>query len=111
MKIMDINEFKANIKHLSENDIIWRPETGEYYSGELVCHTPAGEEMFITLEVVNKEHLQEYIDNFDINYNVVLWWPNGERGSGVPFDNIKEHYEDYEEWLEQLQEICDGMPY
>lgn len=107
-------KFKANIEHLSENDIIWRPDFGESaFSGELECYTPAGEDMFITLEVVDKEHLQDYINNFDINENVSLWWPHGEKaeGMGVPFDNMKEHYEDYEEWLTGLQEVCDGMPY
>ena len=107
-------KFKENIEYLSENDIIWRPGFDESnFSGELECYTPAGEDMFITLEVVDKEHLQEYIDNFDINENVSLWWPNGEKaeGMGVPFDNMKEHYEDYEEWLAGLQEVCDGMPY
>lgn len=78
----------------------------------LSCYTPNGdEEMFIRLEKPRKEYLQEYIDNFDINYNVMMWWPNGQKGSGVPFDNIKEHYEDYEEWLQWLQKVCDGMPY
>ena len=69
--------------------------------------------MIIALEKVDKEHLQEYIDGFDINEKVSLWWPHGEKaeGMGVPFDNMKEHYEDYEEWLSGLQEVCDGMPY
>jgi hypothetical protein len=55
---------------------------------------------------------KESIDNFDINEEVFKWWPDGRKGNGVPFDNIKEHYEDYEAWLQWLQtEICDKMPY
>lgn len=80
-------------------------------SVELECYTDGGEDMFIYLEEPTKEKLQEYIDNFDINENVSMWWQNGEPGSGVPFDNMKEHYEDYEAYLKWLQGICDKMPY
>lgn len=80
-------------------------------SVELECYTDGGEDMLIYLEEPTKEKLQEYIDNFDIDYNVSIWWPNGQKDSGVPFDNMKEHYEDYEEFLKRLQKICDGMPY
>lgn len=42
------------------------------------------------------------------------WWRNGEDAAhalNVPFTNIKDHYEDYEEYLATLQTVCDGMPY
>ena len=65
----------------------------------------------ISLGKVRKKNLQEYIDNFDINENVLLWWPHGRPGKGVPFNNVKEHYEDYEAFLEMLQKACDKMPY
>jgi hypothetical protein len=55
--------------------------------------------------------LQEYIDDFNINYEVVSWWQDGKKGNGVPFDNIKQHYDDVEDWLKWLQTICDKMPY
>jgi hypothetical protein len=77
----------------------------------LESYTKAGGDMILTIEVCDKEHLQEYIDNFNINAEVVLWWPNGEKCNGIPFDNIKQHYEDLEDWLNWLQEICNGMPY
>jgi len=88
-----------------DNDIICNG------GGEYECYTDAGEDMIINLDVCDKEHLQEYIDGFDINEKVALWWPNGEKGDGVPFDNMKEQYEDYEAYLERLQEVCDGMPF
>ena len=109
-------EFKKNIAYLEENDISYCGDCGWDnlpYQGELETYTDAGEDMIISLEVVDKEHLQDYIDNFDINENVALWWPDGCKieGKGVPFDNMKEQYEDYEAYLERLQEVCDGMPY
>jgi len=107
-------EFKKNIDYLEENDISYCGDCGWDnlpYQAELETYTDAGEDMIIGLEKVDKEHLQDYIDGFDINEKVALWWPNGEKGNGVPFDNMKEQYEDYEAYLERLQEICDGMPY
>ena len=111
---MTQEEYKANIEYLEENDIMFIGDCGWDnlpYQGELETYTDAGEDMIIGLKVVDKEHLQEYIDGFDINENVGLWWPNGMKGRGVPFDNMKEQYEDYEAYLKRLQEVCDGMPY
>lgn len=103
-----------NIAYLEDHDIsflglAWDEKP---YSGELECYTDAGEDMIVNLEVIDKEHLQEYIDGFDINETVSLWWPNGRKieGKGVPFDNITEHYKDYEDYLKWLQGVCDGMP-
>lgn len=107
-------EFKKNIDYLEENDISYCGDCGWDnlpYQADLETYTDAGEDMIIGLEKVDKEHLQEYIDGFDINEKVALWWSNGEKGDGVPFDNMKEQYEDYEAYLDRLQEVCDGMPY
>jgi hypothetical protein len=94
-----------NLLYLEDFDIT------DYGGGELECYTDAGEDMIITLDKVRKKNLQEYIDNFDINEEVLLWWQDGRPGKGVPFANVKEHYEDYEAYLEKLQKACDKMPY
>ena len=80
-------------------------------SVEFECYTDGGEDMLIDLEEPTKEKLQEYIDNFDINENVSMWWQDGRPGKGVPFANVKEHYEDYETYLKWLQKICNKMPF
>ena len=77
---------------------------------ELEMYTPAGCDMYWELEELTPECLQEYIDNFDINDEVIFWWQGGKRGAGVPYTNIRDHYNDVEEWLNELQNICDGMP-
>lgn len=104
-----------NLLYLEDNDITTVSEDPVWEnfqnSVELECYTDAGEDMLIDLEEPTKEKLQEYIDSFDINGNVILWWPGGEPGKGVPFSNIREHYEDYEDYLEWLQNVCDKMPY
>ena len=97
----------VNVCYLEENGITCSEE-------ELECYTDAGEDMIISLDKIMKEDLQEYINAFDINEEVMLWWQNGveaAREKGVPFDNIKDHYKDYEDFLEWLQGICDKMPY
>lgn len=104
-----------NILYLSDNGInqvstkkIW---DGFPRSIELECYTDGGEDMLIDLEEPTKEKFQDYIDNFDINHNVSIWWEDGCPGRGVPFSNIKEHYEDYEKFLKWIQKICDKIPF
>ena len=107
-----------NLMYLELNDI--NPTSDECVwdehpdSVELECYTDGGEDMLIALESPTKEGLQQYIDNFDINENVMLWWRNGldaAHNAGVPYDNIKDHYTDYEVYLKWLQRICNAMPY
>lgn len=79
---------------------------------ELEFRTDAGEDMNVWLDVFDKKHLQEYIAGFDINEEVLLWWQTGANGAyarNVPFDNVKEHYKDYEAYLGLLQKICNRM--
>ncbi len=97
-----------NESHFEDNDIICNG------NGEYELYTDAGEDMIIHLEVLDKEHLQEYINDFDINEQVMVWWRDGEyeaRKRGVPFETIVDHIKDYEAYLERLQEVCDGMPF
>lgn len=77
------------------------------YSVELNTSTPAGEDMYIHLEEISIEALEEYVNGFDINEEVSLWWQNGEPGPGVPFDNQAEQVADYEEYLAGLRDIID----
>ena len=97
-----------NESHFEDNDILCIGD------GEYECYTDAGEDMIIDLDVCDKEHLQEYIDNFDINEQVMNWWRDGEdeaRERGVPHATIVDHYEDYRDYLDWLQKVCDGMPF
>ena len=98
--------FEKNKNILEENGVSVRQDRkgGEV---ELECYTPAGEDMIFTLDELTAECLCDYIESFDINENVLMWWRNG--GSGVPFANIKEHYECYEEWLDGLMHIAKEM--
>ena len=112
------------MEELTIDDEPWKDYINELYledfditsngDGELECYTDAGEDMIISLDKVRKKNLQEYIDNFDINETVLSWWQNGieyAKKKKVPFDNVKEHYEDYEAYLKTLQKACDKMPF
>lgn len=111
---MNKKEFKRNVSYLEKNDVevlqigLWENHP---FSCELECYTDAGGDMIIDVEEVSRECLGKYLDEYDINREVVLWWPDGEKRPSVPFSNIKEHYEDLEEWLETMRGIIDGMPY
>ena len=105
-----------NIMFLSENDVRAEGDMPVHKSlprsVEFYCFTDAGEDMCFVLDEPTKHYMQEYIDGFDINENVLFWWNEGTpAGRKVPFDNIKEHYEDYEAYLKRLQEVCNKMPY
>ncbi|MBO7684868.1 MAG: hypothetical protein J6Y20_04870 [Lachnospiraceae bacterium] len=108
-------KFEKNIKILEDHDVricstqVWEDKPN---SVELELFTDAGGDMIICLEEPTKECLQKYIEDFDIDEEVMLWWSHGRDAAlaaGVPFDNTREHYEDLESWLKELQEICDQL--
>lgn len=103
--------FDKNARILEDNGLVISGKGWEDlpFSAELEGYTDAGEDMVFALEELSAAELEEYIAGFDINYEVSLHWPNGRKAKGVPFDNIKEHYEDYEKWLEYLSTIAELM--
>lgn len=110
---MTQKEFDANKAYLENNDVEvltqrWWDE--KPFSAELECYTDGGGDMIINLEELTRSAFEEYLEGFDINEEVAMWWTNGRNG-GVPFDNIKDHYIDLEEWLERLSNIVSDMPY
>lgn len=113
---MNKKEYKRNLAILEENGIYLSSEKlwdNEPFSVELETYTNAGEDMIIDLEEPTRECLQKYIDDFDANEEVMMWWRNGKdeaHKKGVPFSNIKDHYEDYESYLERLKEVCELLP-
>lgn len=100
---------KKIIAYLDEHDV-WCEREPQGSDWELSSHTSAGGDMYWTLEELSKDCLQRYIDDFDINEEVLLWWQSDNPGGKTPFSNVKEHYEDLEEWLDNLQDVCDFMP-
>lgn len=112
---VDVDEqtkHEENVKYLSH--CIGIMYNGETDSGtELEAYTPAGEDMIINLDKLTRAEFLSWVDDFDINERVVMWWPNGHKaeGQGVPFNNIMEHYLDYQKFLNTMRKIAEGMPY
>lgn len=103
-------EMKKLLDLWEENELNWIGPAWEEnpQSVELNCSTGAGEDMVINLEKISVDALEEYVNGFDINYEVSLWWPDGKPGRGVPFDNQAEQVEDYEDYLAWLRDIIDA---
>lgn len=109
-----LKKFKKNIEILKENDIyvcgsgpVWEEHPN---SVELETYTDAGEDMIIDLEEPTRKCLEEYINGFDADEQVMLWWQSGADAAhekGVPFNNIREHYEDYENYLAELRRVAE----
>lgn len=113
-------EFKANVAYLENAGIVVgedavgenHPFSRELYfetplSRELYFKTPFGGDFGITVEEVTREKVLEYLNDYDVNEECVLWWNNGKS----PFSNIKALYEDIEQWLEDFKKIAYNMPY
>ena len=105
---MTKKEIKANINVLEENGVVISSQ--DETSIEFEAFTPAGGDMIIVLDEPSREKLQEYIDNFDINEEVLLWWQGG-RNNDLPFANIRDHYNDLEEYIDRISDICDMLDY
>ena len=79
-------------------------EAGEI---ELESYTDGGGDMIITIEVSDdwKQAFKDYVEEFDIDNEVSIWWPDGQPGKGVPFNNIRELYDDIDDWVKWLKDI------
>lgn len=93
-----------------EHDLTWDGPAWDDkpLSVELNMSTNAGGDMYINLEEISADALEEYVNSFDVNEEVAIWWPDGVAGRGVPFDNQAEHVEDLELWLAELRDIIDA---
>ncbi len=75
---------------------------------EIESYTDAGGDQIVTIDVRTdwKRDFIRYVEDYDMDEEVILWWPNGKPGRGVPFANIREHYEDLEDWLNWMKDIA-----
>ena len=108
---MTHKKFNANEVYLEgknvtiSNECIW---SNLPYSRELYFRTPSGGDFSICVEELTREEVLNYLSDYDINEETLLWWKNNDN---LPFDNIKALYEDIEEWVNNFKKIAEGMPY
>ena len=105
---MTKKEIEKNIEVLEENGITLSSQDENSY--EFEAFTPAGGDMVIILDEPSKEKLEEYVENFDINEEVLMWWRNGS-GNGLPFANIRDHYNDLEKYIDSIHDVCYLLEY
>lgn len=104
--------YKANKDFLEENDFyIGEYEEWEGVDVEIESYTDGGGDMIITLDELTRENMVKYLQDFDVNEETNLWFPEGKPGRGVPFDNYKDLWEDIENWRRRALTIAKEMPY
>lgn len=107
---MKKKELKANEDYLQENgifisdDVVWDRYPD---SRELFKNTDRGGDFSICVEVLDRECVLTALESFDVNEETMKWWG----GRGVPFDNIKDLYDDIDNWKSDFIRIAEGMPY
>ena len=77
---------------------------------ELESYTDGGGDQLIYIDNLTREELIEYLENYDVNEETNLWFPDGRPGNGVPFDNYKDLWDDIEDWRKWMLNIAKRMP-
>lgn len=107
---MEKKEFEANQEYLEKNDVYLSDDAvcDSYpYSRELFMTTASGGDFYICVDELTREEVLNTLSSFDVNEETMIWWG----GRGVPFDNIKDLYDDIYQWKEDFIQIAEGMPY
>lgn len=103
-------QFEANVKYLEDNYVGVEEEPcwdDLKYSRELYFETPSGGDFSITVEDLTREKVLDYLYDYDVDEAVELWWD----AKNTPFSNIKDLYNDIEQWKKDFIDIAKGMPY
>lgn len=77
---------------------------------ELESYTDGGGDQLIYIDNLTRDELIEYLENYDVNNETDLWFPDGRPGRGVPFDNYKDLWDDIEDWRRWMLNIAKRMP-
>lgn len=77
---------------------------------ELESYTEGGGDQIIYVDNLTREKLVENLENYDVNYETSLWFPDGKPSRGVPFDNYKDLWDDIEDWRKRMLGIARRMP-
>ena len=107
---MKQEEFNANQKYLEEHGVILLDKIVLYehpYSRELFKYTDGGGDFSLFVESLDRECVLATLESFDVNEATSMWCS----GSGVPFNNIRDLYDDIFKWKEDFIQIAKGMPY
>ena len=77
---------------------------------ELESYTDSGGDQIIYIDNLTRDELIEYLEDYDVNNETNLWFPDGKPCKGVPFDNYKDLWDDIENWRKWALGIAKRMP-
>lgn len=77
---------------------------------ELESYTNGGGDQVIYVDNLTRKELVEYLENYDVNEETNMWFPDGRPGRGVPFNNYKDLWDDIEDWRKWALGIAKRMP-
>ena len=107
---MTKKEFLANVAYLEENNVTVVDEpcwANMPYSRELYYRTPSDGDFSICVDELTSVDLTGRLYDFDVSEETARWWQSGR----TPFTDIKDLYEDIDEWKQNFIKIAEGMPY
>lgn len=77
---------------------------------ELESFTEGGGDQIVHVDNLTRNDVIEYLEDYDVNEETNLWFPDGKPGKGVPFDNYKDLWDDIENWRQWMLHIARRMP-
>lgn len=98
---------QSNKEFLEDHDITC---TKYDDSWELESYTDGGGDQIVYVEHLTRDELVERLEDYDVNEETNLWFPDGQPGKGVPFDNYKDLWDDIENWRQWMLGIAKRMP-
>lgn len=99
---------QSNKEFLENHDITCtKCEDGSW---ELESYTDGGGDKIVYVDNLTRNDVVERFEDYDVNEETNLWFPDGRPGKGVPFDNYKDLWDDIENWRRRMLSIAKRMP-
>lgn len=99
---------QSNQEFLEDHDITCtKCEDGGW---ELESYTDGGGDQIVYVDNLTRNDVIEYLADYDVSEETNLWFPDGQPGKGVPFDNYKDLWDDIEGWRQWMLGIAKRMP-
>lgn len=104
-----LNEIEQSNKEFLENHDITCTKCDDG-GWELESYTDGGGDQIIYVDNLTRDELVQYLEDYDVNEETNLWFPDGKPCKGVPFYNYKDLWDDIENWRKWALGIAKRMP-
>lgn len=99
---------QSNMEFLEDHDITCTKYDDDGW--ELESYTDGGGDQIVYVDNLTRNDVVKRLEDYDVNEETNLWFPNGQPGEGVPFDNYKDLWDDIENWRQWMLGIAKRMP-